>query len=147
MSKELNIIEASKIKNAEFEIIFPNGDVDKKKVHTNATGAMLNAKNEYLSSTYFLINAKFILIQKPVTFMEAIKSGGRIRVEHELIDNFKTVTNLNYLNDYYLELCCKTLTKGGSLEISDLLWALEYLFGNKAISKIITEGKYYIEKE
>ena len=47
MSKELNIIEASKIKNAEFEIIFPNGDVDKKKVHTNATGAILNAKNEY----------------------------------------------------------------------------------------------------
>ena len=147
MSKELNIIEASKIKNAEFEIIFPNGDVGKKKVHTNEKGAMLNAKNEYLSSTYFLINAKFIPIQKPVTFMEAIKSGSRIRVEHELIDNFKPVTNLNYLNDDYLELCCNILTKGGYIEINDLLSSLGYLFGNGSISKILTEGKFYIEEE
>ena len=95
-----------------------------KKVHTNGEAAMLNTKDEYLSSTYFLINAKFIPIQKPVTFMEAIKSGSRIRVEHELIDNFKPVTNLNYLNDDYLELCCKTLTKGGYLEINDFLSSL-----------------------
>ena len=78
--------------------------------------------------------------------MEAIKSGSRIRVEHELIDNFKPA-NLNYLNDDYLELCCNTLTKGGSLEINDLLSSLGYLFGNGAISKILTEGKFYIEKE
>ena len=146
MSKELNIIEASKIKNAEFEIIFPNGDVGKKQVHTNEEGAMLNAKNEYLSSTYFLINAKFILIQKPVTFMEAVKSGGRIRVEHELIDNFKPLTNTN-LNDDYSELCCNVLAEGGYIEINDLLSYLGYLFGNESISKILTEGKFYIEKE
>ena len=90
---------------------------------------------------------KFIPIQKPLTFMEAIKSGSRIRVEHELIDNFKPVTNLNYLNDDYLELCCNTLTKGGSLEINDFLYSLGYLFGNESISKILTEGKFYIEKE
>ena len=90
---------------------------------------------------------KFIPIQKPITFMEAIKSGGRIRVEHELIDNFKPVTNLNYLNDDYLELCCNTLTKGGSLEINDFLYSLGYLFGNGSISKILTEGKFYIEEE
>ena len=46
-----------------------------KKVHTNGEAAMLNTKDEYLSSTYFLINAKFIPIQKPITFMEAVKSG------------------------------------------------------------------------
>ena len=88
---------------------------------------------------------KFIPIQKPITFMEAIKSGGRIRVEHELIDNFKPVTNLNYLNDDYLELCCNTLTKGGYLEISDLLCALGYLFRNETVSKILTQGKFYVE--
>ena len=84
---------------------------------------------------------KFIPIQKPMTFMEAIKSGGRIRVEHELIDNFNP-----YLNDDYLELCCNTLTKGGFLEISDLLCALGYLFRNEIVSKILTEGKFYIEE-
>ena len=90
---------------------------------------------------------KFIPIQKPLTFMEAIKSGSRIRVEHELIDNFKPVTNLNYLNDDYLELCCNILIKGGYIEINDLLSSLGYLFGNGAISKILTEGKFYIEGE
>ena len=90
---------------------------------------------------------KFIPIQKPLTFMEAIKSGGRIRVEHELIDNFLPVTSLNYLNDDYLELCCNILTKGGYIKINDLLSSLGCLFGNGAISKILIEGKFYIEEE
>ena len=90
---------------------------------------------------------KFIPIQKPLTFMEAIKSGSRIRVEHELIDNYITVTSLNYLNDDYLELCCNILTKGGYIKINDLLSSLGCLFGNGAISKILIEGKFYIEEE
>ena len=90
---------------------------------------------------------KFIPIQKPLTFMEAVKSGGEIRIEHELIDKYKPFINANYLNDDYLELCCNTLTKGGFLEISDLLYALGYLFRNEIVSKILTEGKFYIEEE
>lgn len=92
---------------------------------------------------------KFIPIQKqkPITFMEAVKSGGRIRVEHELIDNYKPLMNTNYLNDDYLELCCNILTKGEYLEINDLLSSLGYLFVNEKVSKILTEGKFYIEGE
>ena len=90
---------------------------------------------------------KFILIQKPLTFMEAVKSGGEIRIEHELIDKYKPLMNTNYLNDDYLELCCNTLTKGGYLEISDLLCALGYLFRNETVSKILTQGKFYVEGE
>ena len=88
---------------------------------------------------------KFIPIQKPLTFMEAVKSGGEIRIEHELIDKYKPLMNTNYLNDDYLELCCNTLTKGGYLEISDLLCALGYLFRNETVSKILTQGKFYVE--
>ena len=90
---------------------------------------------------------KFIPIQKPLTFMEAVKSGGEIRIEHELIDKYKPLMNTNYLNDDYLELCCNTLTKGGYLEISDLLCALGYLFRNETVSKILTQGKFYVEGE
>ena len=90
---------------------------------------------------------KFIPIQKPLTFMEAVKSGGEIRIEHELIDKYKPLINTNYLNDDYLELCCNTLTKGGYLEISDLLCALGYLFRNETVSKILTQGKFYVEGE
>ena len=90
---------------------------------------------------------RFIPIQKPITFMESIKSGSRIRIEHELIDKYKPLMNTNYLNDDYLELCCNTLTKGGYLEISDLLCALGYLFRNETVSKRLTEGKFYVEGE
>ena len=90
---------------------------------------------------------RFIPIQKPITFMESIKSGSRIRIEHELIDKYKPLMSTNYLNDDYLELCCNILTKGGFLEISDLLCALGYLFGNEKVSKILTEGKFYVEGE
>ena len=90
---------------------------------------------------------KLIPIQKPLTFMEAVKSGGEIRIEHELIDKYKPLMNTNYLNDDYLELCCNTLTKGGYLEISDLLCALGYLFRNETVSKILTQGKFYVEGE
>ena len=90
---------------------------------------------------------RFIPIQKPITFMESIKSGSRIRIEHELIDKYKPFINANYLNDDYLELCCNTLTKGGYLEISDLLCALGYLFRNETVSKILTQGKFYVEGE
>ena len=90
---------------------------------------------------------KFIPIQKPVTFMEAIKSGKRIRVEHELIDNYGPLMSTMSTNYDYLKLCCNTLTKGGFLEISDLLCALGYLFGNEIVSEILTEGKFYTEGE
>ena len=160
MSKELNIIEALKM------------DIGTRFNTDKGTGIVVIKESsefedelgeyEWFSSNKFLCwesngkklelgnwesELKFIPIQKPLTFMEAIKSGSRIRVEHELIDNFKPVTNLNYLNDDYLELCCNTLTKGGYIENNDLLSSLGYLFGNGAISKILTEGKFYVEEE
>ena len=160
MSKELTIQEALKMSvGTRF-----NTDKETGIVVIKASSEFKDelGEHEWFSSNKFLCwehsgkklelgnwesELKFIPIQKPLTFMEAIKSGSRIRVEHELIDNYIPVTSLNYLNDDYLELCCKTLTKGGSLEISDLLWSLGYLFGNEAISKILTEGKFYIEGE
>ena len=161
MSKELNIVEALKMDigtrfntdkktgivvikaSSEFEY-----ELDKDKLNFLSNKFLCWEDNgKKLELGNWESELKFIPIQKPLTFMEAIKSGSRIRVEHELIDNFKPVTNLNYLNEVYLELCCDKLTKGRSLEINDLLWSLGYLFGNGAISKILTEGKFYIEKE
>ena len=160
MSKELTIQEALKMSvgtrfntNKETGIVVIKSSIEFKEEL---------GEYEWFSSNKFLCwedsgkklelgdwesELKFIPIQKPITFMEAVKSGGRIRVEHELIDNFKPLMSTNYLNDDYLELCCNILTKGGYLEISDLLCSLGYLFGNEKVSKILTEGKFYREEE
>ena len=160
MSKELTIQEALKMSvgtrfntNKETGIVVIKSSIEFKEELR---------EYEWFSSNKFLCwedsgkklelgdwesELKFIPIQKPITFMEAIKSGGRIRVEHEIIDKYKPLMNTNYLNDDYLELCCNILTKGGYLEISDLLCSLGYLFGNEKVSKILTEGKFYIEEE
>ena len=160
MSKELNIVEALKMD------IGTRFNTDKKTgivvIKSSSEFKEELGEYEWFSSNKFLCwegngkklelgnwesELKFIPIQKPLTFMEAIKSGGRIRVEHELIDYYIPVTNLNYLNDDYLELCCNILIKGGYVENNDLLSSLGYLFGNESISKILTEGKFYVEEE
>ena len=144
MNKDLNIIEASKIKNTEFEIIFPNGDVGKKKVHTNEKGAILNAKNEYLSSTYFLINAKFIPVPKPVSFIEAVKTERRIKVEHNLIDDILSNGKDIYFrsNSSYNREAIKRFRKKEFMPANYLFSALGYLFDESEIAEIITDGKW-----
>ena len=151
MSKELNIIEAVNMPaGTEFEMFSKSGIKETQKVIVSevlGSHKLIWEDGRDVKVYGYTMNAKFIPIQKSVTFMEAVKSGGRIRVEHELIDNFKPLMSTNYLNDDYLELCCNTLTKGGYLEISDLLCSLGYLFGNEKVSKILTEGKFYREEE
>lgn len=150
MNKELNIIEAVNMPaGTEFEMFSKSGIKETQKVIVSEVlglHKLIWEDGKEVKAYGYTMNAKFVPIQKPLTFMEAVKSGGEIRIEHELIDKYKPLMNTNYLNDDYLELCCNTLTKGGYLEISDLLCALGYLFGNEKVSKILTEGKFYIEE-
>ena len=157
MSKELTVQEALKMKvGTRFNTDEQTGIV---VIKSSSEFKEELGEYEWFSSNKFLCwedsgkklelgdwesELKFIPIQKPLTFMEAVKSGGEIRIEHELIDKYKPLMKTNYLNDDYLELCCNTLTKGGYLEISDLLCALGYLFGNEKVYKILTEGKFYV---
>ena len=160
MSKELTVQEALKMKvGTRF-----NTDKETGIVVIKASSEFKEELGEYewFSSNKFLCwegsgkklelgdwesELKLTPLQNPITFMEAVKSGCKIRIEHELIDKYKPLMNTNYLNDDYLELCCNTLTKGGYLEISDLLCALGYLFRNETVSKILTQGKFYVEGE
>ena len=78
MSKELNIVEAlnSNVKS-EYEAITPRGHKyncvvelyqDNKVLIDSKNGSKIDFLND------FVINTKFILIKKPVSFMEAIKA-------------------------------------------------------------------------
>ena len=83
MSKELNIIEASNMPvGTEFEVVYSNGK--KEMVFIDSFGIFPYSKNDacMMSSSLSLINAKFIPVNKPVNFMEAVKAfdkGKRIK--------------------------------------------------------------------
>ena len=77
MSKELNIIEASNmVKQTKFKMIRENGfEFEVYLDYNNCLRFIVN--NEVVYPSKDNLNAKFIPIQKPLTFMEAVKSGAK----------------------------------------------------------------------
>ena len=72
------------------------------------------------------IDDKWTLVQNPVDFMTAVKSGKKIKVEHILAS--------------HLDITKKYLT------LKNLLDTLCYSYPSDAICDILTEGKFYIEE-
>ncbi len=85
-----------------------------------------NQKTRFEIGTYMLYD-DWILVQQPVDFMTAVKSGKWIRVEHELLRTYtvyKDYSDIKYLLDLLVDI-----------------------FDEKEIRKVLTEGKFYIEEE
>lgn len=76
--KELNIIEASKMPNTDFEVIYPNGNKRSKKLKTDQIGNLYDDDGLPFKGAHFhdIIQAKFIPLPKEteVDFMEAVKA-------------------------------------------------------------------------
>ncbi|GEM_PF-2770567 len=69
------------------------------------------------------------LVQQPVTFEKVLKSSGRCRVEHELLNEYEITSLSDFMEfDFYmLNLCdCASLS-------------------SDEIKKILKEGKWYLE--
>jgi hypothetical protein len=146
MSKKLNIIEAMKMPigtlfNIKIEktentpgflitnIVLEGNINEKRRAFLNlATDEYLNLFSDYLDAT-------FIPVQQPVSFMEAITSGKRIKVD---------VTELNekYRNGIYIIL--NSYWNNVYFTIDVILKMLSEEPKNR--NKIILEGKWYIEE-
>jgi hypothetical protein len=91
------------------------------------------------------INAIFIPIQKPVSFMEVVKSNKRCKVElgaSEYILDFKYEEGDSYISEGF-----RKIRKGEYMELCDLLLVISRFVGNNEFKDIIENGKWYIESE
>ena len=73
-------------------------------------------------------NEEWILVQEPVSFMEAVQSGKKIKVEHEAIKHFELKCTSEYLTLFVV--------------VEELAKNLDSI----SLREIITEGKFYIEE-
>jgi len=127
MSKKLNIIEAMKMPiGTEFNIeIGKTPVITFKKITIKLFGqtkAFYNLETDKpLSLFEEYLNATFIPIQQPVSFMEVVNSGKLCRVEH-----------------------CRALK--GTFYLDDVLYNLGQNNTHEICADIIKNGKWYIEE-
>ena len=126
MNKKLNIIEAVNMPaGTEFEVFFKSGRKDDLKVIVSevlGSHKLIWEDGKDVKTYDDTMNAKFVPVQKPVSFIEAVKSGKRIRVsspEYELID-FCTIGNV--------------------------IHKLSLMVSEEYMRKVILNGKWYIEE-
>jgi hypothetical protein len=153
MSKELNIIEASNMPyGTEFKVkidCYYKYD-DTRRIRDNTKMIAINTQEgirfkEYTDiekASKSLINATFIPIQQPVSFMEVVNSDKKCRVEHPII-------NSRVLNGSTMNLCseAKEMKEGKYLKLNWILYIIGYSIDAEMIRTIINEGKWYIEEQ
>lgn len=126
MSKELNILQAIEMPvGTEFEIVYKNGIKSPVKTVLDKCKNFIigNTEDEEEVASHDFITAKFIPIQKPVSFMEAVKSGKKIKVIHDDVVDY------------------------GFYKIDNLLATISENYSGEIVRKAIIDGKWYIEEE
>ncbi|WP_252233751.1 hypothetical protein [Clostridium sp. ZS1] len=131
MSKELNILQAIEMPiGTEFEVKFKKPRIILKDITLVGNGkgerkTFINSKtNKSLSLSEDYFNAKFIPIQKPVSFIQAINSGKRIKCMHSRFSK----------SDIYMSII-KMFEMMSNSPCRDF------------IPTLINEGKWYVEED
>ena len=153
MSKELNILQAFEMPvGTEFKVIRDNGEVSGSKAILDMDYYYKFLKwddGQWLKLTSKNLNSKFIPIQKPMSFMEAVKIGRKIKVEHNLIDDI--LSNEKYIyfrsDSSHNTKALERFRKKEFMSVDLLFSALGYLFDGSEIAEIVNNGKWYIEEE
>jgi hypothetical protein len=137
---ELNIIEAMKMPiGTEFEVIIDGekynmiAKISKSKQDNNEKELVWdNRAYIKVSITESILNAKFIQIQKPVTFQEVIdKDCILCRVEHEHMNGWLSLNSLEKAKEY--------------LEFNQLMELLSELPSDE-LKVVLKYGRWYIKE-
>lgn len=128
-SNKLNILEASSLKNTEFEVIYSDGTESDVIFNTDNEGSIF-ANGRYIAECFeSLIHAKFIPISKRVSFIEAIESKQYIRV------------NICHLKGYEAE---DIAILNEPKAIDKMFIELVNRISPNALSEVIEKGYWYI---
>ena len=136
MSKELNILQAIEMPvGTEFKILNAGKDYENSAYSKTAIVSVSECNSKILLGdgvdefgfNDYIAGLKFEVIQKPVSFMEALKSGKKLKVEHPLMSEI-----------------IETEIK----EFDSISWILFAITNeNIDVREIILNGKWYIEEE
>lgn len=98
-----------------------------KEVFTLVNGRILSADGRELELNKETINYDFDISREPVSFMEAVRCGKRISVEHEYL-----IEPLKYLTYSYLYL-------------DEILVEMGSELGSETVREVLLNGKFYIK--
>ena len=126
MNKELNIIEAVNMPiGTEFEVFFKSGRKDDLKVIVSevlGSHKLIWEDGKDVKAYGCMINARFVPVPKPVSFIDAVKSGKRIRVSSPWYKIY--------------DFC----------DIGNVIHKLSLMVSEEYMRKVILNGKWYIEE-
>ena len=151
MNKEFNIIEAVNMpEGTEFEMFSKSGIKKTQKVivlEKSGSHKLIWEDGRDVKAYDDTINARFIPVPKLVSFMEAVGSGHRIKVEHNLIDDaILNKKDIYFRSDSPHNRKALEMFRRKEFMSPNLLFsALGYLFDGSEIAEIVNNGKWYIE--
>lgn len=132
MSKELNIIEASNMPVGS-KFYFETNNIKVYVYLGNDNRLRYEDDNKPINNYINNINAKFIPIQKAVTFIEAYNSKREVKVNHALIKDLSDREMIDVRDSYN--------------SIDKVLYNLTEKYGETRFRDIIDNGKWYIRED
>ena len=138
MSKELNILQAIEMPAwTEFNVIYKDSIERPTKTFLDKNrNFVMEIDGDFESATHDFITAKFIPVQKPVSFEEAICSNKRIKVVVPKELNYKYRNGITCL-----------LNDSWNNEYETVKNILNMLAEHSKREVLIKECKWYIEEE
>ena len=153
MRKELNINEAMKMPTETlFEVYYENGDKDARsakvlEVFDGKCKKRLvwdNRADINVIVTESILNATFIPIPQPVSFMKALASDKKCNVKSEIISKvYSKCSRSSYIQVDII----KNILDGKFDYINSIIYALSGYMESSDWEELIKNGKFYLESE
>ena len=130
----MNIIEASKHSDIEFEVTYEDGVKRKSNIYFTNCNAFDSKDHLPINSLPVrLINADYKMVDEPISFAEAFESGKFMRVDVSEIAGLISGPKASELNEWH--------------SLAAVMQLLSRDFASEEIRLILSKGKFYTQKE